>query len=293
MKRILLALLPLAMVGCASVTTGTSQTIKVETITTTGQVITGADCSFVSEYGMVPFKSGNTATVHRSNKDINVSCLWPNFSAAVGRIVSRANAGLAGNLIIGGVIGAVVDHSTGAGYTYPGWIRLVFGQSRVFDRQNEKDDVVVTGQTINEAIEVPAPTVAISPSTPNNNQYGLIATGFARIDDIDAVPYLGDRGRNTYREWLATRTPRAFAIAPNGFYAATSGLRPKDTTAPSDPSERAITFCEQRAKRPCKLYAVNGSVVWVKPVAQTAPNSATATALTKLPEAAAAPQIID
>jgi hypothetical protein len=91
-----------------------------------------------------------------------------------------------------------------------------------------------------------------------------IASGFAAIDDIDAIPYLSDRGRNDYADWLKLPTPRAFAIADDGHYWHTSGLKPKDTTLPTDPSERALLMCERAAQKPCKLYAVNRSVVWVK-----------------------------
>jgi uncharacterized protein YbjQ (UPF0145 family) len=91
-----------------------------------------------------------------------------------------------------------------------------------------------------------------------------IASGFAAIDDIDAIPYLSDRGRSDYAAWLKLPTPRAFAIAPNGYYWHTSGVRPRDEALPTDPVERALLLCERNAKRPCKLYAVNGAVVWTK-----------------------------
>jgi hypothetical protein len=89
-----------------------------------------------------------------------------------------------------------------------------------------------------------------------------IATGFAAIDDVDAIPFLQDRGRQQYSEWLTWDTPRAFAIASTGHFYATSGLRPKDAALPSDPSARALLMCERAAQVPCKLYAVNRSVVW-------------------------------
>lgn len=34
---------------------------------------------------------------------------------------------------------------------------------------------------------------------------------------------------------------------------------------PADPVARTMLLCEQNANQPCELYAVNGSVVWVKP----------------------------
>jgi hypothetical protein len=90
-----------------------------------------------------------------------------------------------------------------------------------------------------------------------------IASGYAQLDDVDAIPYLSDRGRQVYRDWLALATPKAFAIAPNGSFFSTSGQR-RDATLPVDATERALVACERLAKVPCKLYAVNGAVVWVK-----------------------------
>ena len=97
-----------------------------------------------------------------------------------------------------------------------------------------------------------------------------IASGFAAIDDVDAIPYLGDRGRAGYRDWLTKGTPRAFALAANGRWAATSGSKPLDSEAPVDPVERAVWLCNRSAGLPCRLYAVNNVVVWRAPVQPTA-----------------------
>jgi hypothetical protein len=90
-----------------------------------------------------------------------------------------------------------------------------------------------------------------------------IGSGFAAIDDIDAIPYLNDRGRKGYREWLARETPRAFAISDDGKWYATWGHSP-DASLPKDAGERALLMCERAAHKPCKLYAVNGAVVWTR-----------------------------
>ncbi|WP_427914623.1 DUF4410 domain-containing protein [Ramlibacter sp. MMS24-I3-19] len=113
-----------------------------------------------------------------------------------------------------------------------------------------------------------APTQPAQPGAPTSTVPAAgvhaIASGFAAIDDVDAVPYLSERGRKVYQEWLKYPLPRAFAIAPNGYFWQTATTRPKDPDMPVDPGERALLGCERAAKRPCKLYAVNNSVVWVK-----------------------------
>lgn len=57
--------------------------------------------------------------------------------------MSRANAGLAGNILVGGAIGAIVDHTSGSAYTYPGWVSLVFGEFHTFDRRDETEGLVM------------------------------------------------------------------------------------------------------------------------------------------------------
>lgn len=89
--------------------------------------------------------------------------------------------------------------------------------------------------------------------------------GAMLVDDVDAIPYISDRGRESYRDWLGRPTPRAFALSAEGHWAATWTLNPTDASHPRDPSERALMICQQRSKGvPCKLYAINGAVVWTK-----------------------------
>ena len=91
----------------------------------------------------------------------------------------------------------------------------------------------------------------------------MIASGFANIGDIDAIPHIDDRGRERYREWLTKSTPRAVAISPTGTYMFSSGMKPISSDQPNDPIERALALCNSVSKSLCMLYAVNGSVVWV------------------------------
>ncbi|OOG43930.1 PDZ domain-containing protein [Polaromonas sp. A23] len=79
------------------------------------------------------------------------------------------------------------------------------------------------------------------------------ATGFAALDDIEAVPRLSAKGRELYREWLDKPFPRAVAISEKGAIARGYG----DVGV-----AKALENCE-RFKSPCRLYAVNDKVVFV------------------------------
>jgi hypothetical protein len=76
------------------------------------------------------------------------------------------------------------------------------------------------------------------------------ATGYARLDDAAAVPYLTQVGRSRYQEFLTHPSPRAFVICPDGRFATIYGG--------SAGVERELN------KRPsgCEPYVVNDAVVW-------------------------------
>ncbi len=138
-KTLTLALLSLALTGCASIVNDSTHPIKVETKTAAGELVTGADCKLNNDYGTVTVKSGDTTPIRRSSKDLDIVCQDPKNPNATARAISRANAGMAGNIIFGGGIGAIIDHNKGTAYTYPTWVQLVFGKALVFDRRAENE----------------------------------------------------------------------------------------------------------------------------------------------------------
>jgi hypothetical protein len=127
--------------GCASVTQGMTHSLRVEAATDKGELVAGAECTLSNEDNSLAARSGDSVTVRRSAKDLTVSCTRQGLPEATARLVSRANMGLAGNILLGGAIGAMVDHSNGSAYTYPTWVRLVFGHYAVFDRRDEQPGV--------------------------------------------------------------------------------------------------------------------------------------------------------
>lgn len=129
----------LLLTGCASIVNDSTHGIKVETLTPDGTVVSGADCKLTNDYGVIQVKSGDLATLHRSSSDLDITCRHPSHPDAYGRAVSRANGGMWGNILLGGGIGAIVDHNKGTAYAYPVWMQLVFGKSLVFDRSTEKE----------------------------------------------------------------------------------------------------------------------------------------------------------
>ena len=138
MKYLALAAV-LSLSGCASVMNDSTHPIKVETKTEDGKLVNGADCKLTNDYGSFNTKSGDTVQVRRSSKDLDIVCKTQEQPDASGRAISRANGGMFGNIILGGGIGAIIDHNKGTAYTYPTWVQLIFGKSLVFDRSAEKE----------------------------------------------------------------------------------------------------------------------------------------------------------
>lgn len=81
------------------------------------------------------------------------------------------------------------------------------------------------------------------------------ATHYAQEEDLSAVPYLNDRGREGYARFLTLPKPRAFVIAPDGAWSLSS----RDF----DVLDTALKSCSGRHSG-CRAYAVNDDVVWAK-----------------------------
>jgi hypothetical protein len=130
--------------------------MKIETKTQSGQLVAGAECKLSNDYGTITVKSGDTSQVRRSSKDLDITCKDAKNPDASARAISRANSGMWGNIIIGGGIGAIIDHSKGTAYTYPTWIQLVFGKTLVFDRSAETEGQPTLGTEPTGSAAAPA-----------------------------------------------------------------------------------------------------------------------------------------
>lgn len=84
---------------------------------------------------------------------------------------------------------------------------------------------------------------------------------FAGINNVEVVPFLNERGREGYRDWLTKKTPKAFVLAPDGSWNATWGVTNTPGESP-EPLARALARCEKRTKG-CKAYAMDDRVIWV------------------------------
>ncbi len=375
----------LIMVGCATVTGGgNSQTISVNTVNEYGLAVQGAACNLSNDKGNWKLSSPDQVTITKSDKAMIVRCEKAPSEPGTATVESSVRGALFGNIIAGGLIGAAIDHSSGAGYEYPESIKVMLGMSTGYKIQSDQrqgadktpitrilppatgfasvkdvdrlpiqDAVVIKGYNdflnykgpkafavsqdkatgwalgmmaadnkdqqardpgeralancrrrattpcvlyaVDEQVVYTKPSflttsvqpiqlqvvaasnnmAAAQPVSPPAAPPAMLASGFANIADVDAIPYINDRGREAYREWLTKPTPRAFVISDTGRLSSTWGIYPQNPEEPKDPAQRALQRCAKANNAPCKLYAVNGAVVYVK---DTHPAGAVSTA---------------
>lgn len=125
--------------ACASVTQDKTQSLKVETLDQTGNKIVGAKCELQNDRGAYKVETPDTVFVRKSAGDMSISCTADEQEQADGRLISRTGGAVFGNILLGGVVGAVVDTASGVAYNYPDWVQLVFGKTLTFDRRDHKD----------------------------------------------------------------------------------------------------------------------------------------------------------
>lgn len=103
----------------------------------------------------------------------------------------------------------------------------------------------------------------VFPSTlPPTTVAGDVAQKTEEINDAERVPYLTERGRLAYQEFLTRPFPRAFAVEQRGYQYGAWGNIPRDPAMPVDVSARALEGCRRAAGSACRLYMVNDKVVW-------------------------------
>jgi hypothetical protein len=121
--------------GCATISgSGSSQTISVQTFQADGAELEGAKCDMTNDEGTWFAISPGSTSVHRSNKDLQVLCRKTGVDIGSASVVSRTKGNMFGNILLGGGIGAIVDHNNGTAYEYPGLIKIFMG------RANQKID---------------------------------------------------------------------------------------------------------------------------------------------------------
>jgi hypothetical protein len=140
--RSLFVLVPTVLfaTGCASIVSGSNQSLSVETRTDSGPV-SGVNCRLSNNKGTWFVTSPGSTTVNRSFEDLAVKCEKDGMEPGLLSVKSGTKAMAFGNILFGGVIGAGVDISTGAAYDYPPLIVVMMGKTGVATSQPAASNV--------------------------------------------------------------------------------------------------------------------------------------------------------
>lgn len=121
MRNLGACLLALMVVGCATITRGTTQIVAVNT-----PGVPGAACVLSSSaIGTQTVITPGTINLQKSQEGISVRCTKECYNDGAGVIPSNLEGMTAGNIILGGVIGLGVDAVSGAMNKYAPEIQVV------------------------------------------------------------------------------------------------------------------------------------------------------------------------
>ena len=113
--------------GCASIVTGHDQSLSVVT-SSDGNDVEGAKCALSNDKGSWFVTSPGSVTVRRSINDLMVSCTLDGHEKAEQPVKSTTKGMVAGNVLIGGVMGVGVDVASGAAFDDPNVIAIVMSR---------------------------------------------------------------------------------------------------------------------------------------------------------------------
>jgi hypothetical protein len=114
------------LTSCASVVNGTHQTVSVLT-----PPERDAHCVLENNKGKWYInKTPASVVVHRSFKDLIVTCEKQGYGKSISNVKSKTKAAAFGNILLGGAIGAGVDMANGAAYEYPHEIKIPLKPSK-------------------------------------------------------------------------------------------------------------------------------------------------------------------
>jgi hypothetical protein len=151
----------LVLNGCASMTGSPAQSVSMQARDQAGNEVVGAACELTNNKGKWFITTPGSATIVRSNDDMQVLCNKPGHQPGRAAVVSAIKGAMFGNILLGGGIGALIDHNSGAAYEYPSFIQVLMGQSiRIEPPSGDTPQQTEAGTPATTPSQTPAKTVA-------------------------------------------------------------------------------------------------------------------------------------
>ena len=140
LKFLALSAVVVATTGCSTITQDSSQSLAL-TSSYQGQPV-DAECKLSNDKGQWSSKAPANVMVRKSNEDLDVTCKKDGMPDGLLKAVSRAAGSMWGNIVFGGGVGAIIDHTKGTGYDYPNQLPVKMGESVVVDKKTENQQPV-------------------------------------------------------------------------------------------------------------------------------------------------------
>ena len=134
-KTVFLSILFLVLNGCASITGTTTQPISITVKDSKGNSLEDVKCTVVNDKGAWEVSAPGFVNITRSAADISVTCKKKGYPNGLAKAISRATGNMWGNIIFGGGIGAIIDHSKGKGYGYSDQMVVTMGATTLYDKK--------------------------------------------------------------------------------------------------------------------------------------------------------------
>jgi len=135
--------------GCATVSGSTNQTVAVVAKDQKGDEVADAKCELNNDKGRWYLTTPGSTMVHRSNEDLRIVCKKIGHETVNKAVVSDTKGSMYGNIILGGGVGALIDHSNGSAYEYPAIVQVAM-------RTLTQEEMAALAA---QAAQQPAPTV--------------------------------------------------------------------------------------------------------------------------------------
>lgn len=123
----------ISSVACSTITQSDSQSLSL-TATYEGKPV-DPTCQLKNDKGSWDSKAPANVSVRKSGEDLEVTCKKEGMPDGLLKAISRAAGSMFGNIIFGGGVGAIIDHSKGTGYDYPDQLPVKMGESVVVDKR--------------------------------------------------------------------------------------------------------------------------------------------------------------
>jgi hypothetical protein len=124
----------LSLSGCATLVTGSSQTLTLDTQPPGAACLFKRDGATIGAVNPTP----GSVSVTKAYKDIDVRCSKEGYADAIGRVGSNFQAMTFGNVLFGGLVGVVIDAASGAAMHYEPTLTIVLIPAR-FESEAARD----------------------------------------------------------------------------------------------------------------------------------------------------------